>query len=140
ASRVRRSEKHLDPFRADLDGLFPSVLLDNRSPDSRFPLALATPIPTPADPRSRIWTPVELVRWTAGYLTEKGLPEARLTAELLLAATLDVRRLDLYLQFDRPLTPEELASFKGRLKRRLAREPLQYIEGFGHFRELRLQV
>lgn len=101
---------------------------------------MATSIPTPEGHQPRVWTPVDLVRWTAGYLTERGVPEARLTAELLLAGTLAVRRLDLYLQFDRPLTGEELALFKARLKRRLAHEPLQYIEGLAYFRDLRLQV
>jgi release factor glutamine methyltransferase len=83
---------------------------------------------------------VDLVRWTTGYLAERGFEEPRLTAELLLAGTLGLRRLDLYLQFDRPLHAGELAQFKARLKRRLNREPLQYIEGVAQFRELLLQV
>lgn len=86
------------------------------------------------------WTPLSLIRWTTGYLTEKGLPDARLNAELLLADTLGVKRLDLYLQYDRPLPAEELASFKARLLRRARREPLQYIAGEAAFRELRLHV
>jgi release factor glutamine methyltransferase len=88
----------------------------------------------------RIWTPLELVRWTADYLAGRGIGESRLNAELLLAGVLGVRRLDLYLQHDRPLTPEELAAFKERLKRRLRHEPLQYIEGAAAFRNLVLRV
>ncbi len=83
---------------------------------------------------------MELLRWTAEYLGEKGFHNARLNGELLLSGVLGVKRLDLYLQFDRPLRPEELAEFKGRLLRRAKREPLQYIEGEAHFRELRLRV
>jgi release factor glutamine methyltransferase len=86
------------------------------------------------------WTPLALIRWTTGYLAEKGLPEARLNAELLLADTLGLKRLDLYLQHDRPLQAEELARFKARLLRRARREPLQYIAGEAAFRELRLRV
>jgi release factor glutamine methyltransferase len=86
------------------------------------------------------WALLELLRWTTAYLTEKAVPEPRLTAELLLAGALRLKRLDLYLQFDRPLRPEELADFKARLRRRVKREPLQYIEGEAAFRELRLQV
>lgn len=88
----------------------------------------------------KTWTLLELLRWTTAYLTEKALPEPRLTAELLLAGALHLKRLDLYLQFDRPLRPEELADFKTRLRRRVKREPLQYIEGEAAFRELHLQV
>lgn len=86
------------------------------------------------------WSLLELLRWTTGYLGEKGLPESRLNAELLLADTLGIKRLDLYLQFDRPMRPEELAAFKARLLRRARREPLQYIAGEAAFRHLTLQV
>jgi release factor glutamine methyltransferase len=62
----------------------------------------------------------------------------RLDAEFLLAHVLGVARLDLYLQFDRPLGAQELAAFKALLKRRAAREPLQYVLGRTSFRELEL--
>jgi release factor glutamine methyltransferase len=88
----------------------------------------------------RVWTTVELIRWTADYLVAKGVPEARLTAELLLADALRCKRLDLYLQFERPLAPAELADFKERLRRRVKREPIQYIAGTAAFRELTLHV
>ena len=87
-----------------------------------------------------MWTVVEMLRWTAEYLGGKGFHNARLNGELLLAGVLGLRRLDLYLQFDRPLAPEELGEFKARLVRRTRREPLQYIEGEAHFRTLRLHV
>lgn len=89
---------------------------------------------------SRVWGVLELLRWTTDYLTTKGFTDARLNAELLLAGTLDVKRLDLYLQFDRPLQPHELAEFKARLLRRARHEPLQYIAGTADFRHLRLKV
>jgi release factor glutamine methyltransferase len=76
----------------------------------------------------------------AGYLDGKGVSEPRLNAELLLAGVLGVRRLDLYLQFDRPLADDELAALRPRLLRRAGREPLQYIEGTAAFRELKLKV
>jgi release factor glutamine methyltransferase len=88
----------------------------------------------------RVWTVMELLRWTTEYLGGKAFHNARLNGELLLAGVLGVKRLDLYLQFDRPLGDAELAAFKARLKRRVRREPLQYIEGEAHFRRLRLSV
>lgn len=93
-----------------------------------------------AEAERKVWTVMEMVRWTEGYLKEKGFESPRLNGELLLAGTLGLKRLDLYLQFDRPLTPDELAEFKGRLRRRAKREPLQYIEGEAAFRHLRLRV
>ncbi len=86
------------------------------------------------------WTPIRLTRWSGEYLLEKGVENGRLEAELLLASVLDVARLDLYLQFDRPLQPMELDSFKTLLRRRASREPLQYILGKTPFRELDLRT
>jgi release factor glutamine methyltransferase len=89
----------------------------------------------------RVWSVLELLRWTTDYLRDRGLEdEPRLNAELLLAGALGLKRLDLYLQFDRPLRPDELAAFKARLLRRARGEPLQYIAGEAEFRELKLAV
>ncbi|HEY8344479.1 MAG TPA: peptide chain release factor N(5)-glutamine methyltransferase [Bacillota bacterium] len=70
-----------------------------------------------------------VLRSTAAFLGEKGLSSARLEAELLLAFVLGLDRLQLYLQFDRPITPKETADYKSVIKRRLSGEPLAYITG-----------
>lgn len=86
------------------------------------------------------WTVLRLILWSAEYLAARGVERARLDGEHILAHALGLGRLDLYLQHDRPLTPEELDSFRPLLKRRAAREPLQYILGSQPFRELDLAV
>jgi release factor glutamine methyltransferase len=88
----------------------------------------------------RQWTVLELLEWTAGHLSERGFDEARLTVDLLLAHVLRLRRLDLYLQFDRVLLPDELAAFRGMYERRLTHEPLQYILGETEFMGLKLKL
>lgn len=90
--------------------------------------------------RPETWTVVRLLAWTTEYLSGKGVEDPRLNAELLLAGVLQLKRLDLYLQFDRPLQPSELTEIRSRLLRRARREPLQYIDGEALFRELRLRV
>ncbi|MCA1791515.1 MAG: peptide chain release factor N(5)-glutamine methyltransferase, partial [Thioalkalivibrio sp.] len=89
---------------------------------------------------SESWTVLRLILWSAEYLGGKGVERARLDGEHILAHALGLKRLDLYLQYDRPLTPEELDSFRPLLKRRASREPLQYILGSQPFRELDLAV
>lgn len=87
-----------------------------------------------------VWTVLRLMRWAGEYLEGKGVARGRLDAEHLLAHAVGVPRLQLYLQFDRPLEPEELDRFRPLLRRRAEREPLQYILGRAAFRELELAV
>jgi release factor glutamine methyltransferase len=77
---------------------------------------------------------------SADYLTGKGVETARLDAEHMLAHTLGVGRLEMYLQHERPLDESELERFRPLLRRRAQREPLQYILGRQAFRELELAV
>ncbi len=83
---------------------------------------------------------LSLSRKAAEVFKERGIENARLDAELLLAAVLEVDRLKLYLQFDRPVSPSELERFREFVRRRLKREPVQYIIGVSAFRDLVLKV
>jgi len=82
----------------------------------------------------------ELLPVAAGWLGEQGVDEARLATEHLLAHVLGVRRLDLYLDHDRPLVPAERERFRALMRRRAAREPLAYITGERGFYGLDLAV
>lgn len=88
-----------------------------------------------------IWTIKKLLDWSTGYLQEKSFDDARLNAELLICHTLNYKnRVDLYLHHDKPLRQEELDAFKELFKRRLNREPLQYIIGETDFMGLKFYV
>lgn len=78
---------------------------------------------------SETWTVERLIKWTADFFGEKGLESPKLDAELLLGHTLGLRRVELYMQWDRPLNPDELAAFRALIKRRVAREPVAYLTG-----------
>jgi len=86
------------------------------------------------------WTVLSILRTTTEFLTERGVSEPRLSAEVLLADVLDCRRLDLYLSFDRPLETAELDAYRERVRRRMSGEPVQYITGMAGFRGLDLSV
>jgi release factor glutamine methyltransferase len=83
---------------------------------------------------------LDVSRKAAGVFEERGFEQPRLEAELLLAGLLGLKRLDLYLQHDRPLSPEELERYRSAVRRRLKREPVQYILGTAAFRNLELHV
>jgi release factor glutamine methyltransferase len=86
------------------------------------------------------WTILAILRWTADYFAAKGVPEARASAEILLAHTLGVSRLDLYLRYDQPLNADELARFKALMLRRRDGEPVAYLTGHREFWSLDIQV
>lgn len=79
------------------------------------------------------WTLQKILQWCAVYFADKGIESARLDAELLLGHVLNLPRLQLYVQYDRPLTPTELAAFKELVKRRARFEPTAYIVGKKEF-------
>jgi release factor glutamine methyltransferase len=74
-------------------------------------------------------TVLEVIRSATEYLSKHGVEQPRLNAEHLLAAALGRRRLDLYLEFDRPLSDQERAPLRDTVRRRGAGEPLQYLLG-----------
>lgn len=80
-----------------------------------------------------IWTVLKVLNWTKGYLAEKGVENARLEAEWLLCATTGLDRVGLYVNFEKPLTDEELAAYRALVTRRARREPLQYLLGSQEF-------
>jgi release factor glutamine methyltransferase len=80
----------------------------------------------------------ELVGQAADWLADRGVPSPRLDADRLLAHALGLRRLDLYLDLERPLEPDEVARFRELLRRRGRREPLAYVLGGWSFRGLEL--
>lgn len=86
------------------------------------------------------WTLLKVLTWTKGYLAEKGVENARLEAEWLLCEALGLDRVGLYLNFDKPLTDGELASYRAMVSRRAKREPLQYILGSQEFHGLDFAV
>jgi len=98
------------------------------------------PAPKNGPDAAQSWTILSLVLWSADYLASKGVESGRLDAEWLLASALGTERLQLYLKYDRPVSPEEREAFKQQLRRRACREPLQYILGRAAFRELELVV
>lgn len=83
---------------------------------------------------------LDILQKTTAFFQQKGVPQARLDAELIIAHVLGCRRLDLYLQFDRLLSEDELAAMRPLVARRGKREPLQHILGEAHFHGLVLKA
>lgn len=79
------------------------------------------------------WTTLKVLTWTSGYLSEKGLENARREAEWMLCSVTGLDRVGLYLNFDKPLNEDELTAYRAMVARRAKREPLQYLLGSQEF-------
>ena len=78
-------------------------------------------------------TVLQAIQLSTKYLEEKEVKEARLNAELLLADILKMKRLELYLSYEKPLSEKEKSKYREYLKRRGEHEPLQYVLGYTEF-------
>jgi release factor glutamine methyltransferase len=85
-------------------------------------------------------TVLEIIKKTTDFLAGKGIESARLNAELLVGHALELKRMQLYLQFERLLTEPELEKIRPLVRRRGQHEPVQYIIGATDFHGLRLKV
>ncbi len=92
-----------------------------------------TPVP-------RTWSIGALLQWTADFFTRKGIDEARLSAELLLAHTLGCSRMQLYTQYDRVPAESQLAGFREMVKQRAEHVPVAYLIGKAWFFSFELNV
>jgi release factor glutamine methyltransferase len=87
-----------------------------------------------------IWTIQKLLNWTTEYLTSKGIDSPRLSAELLLSHVLGLKRIELYTQFEKIVTGQQLDLLHGLVNRAGQKEPIPYIVGKTEFYSLELDI
>ncbi|MCX6948747.1 MAG: peptide chain release factor N(5)-glutamine methyltransferase [Opitutae bacterium] len=85
-------------------------------------------------------TLLEIIKRSTDFLEKRGVASARLDAELLMGHALGLKRMQLYLQFERALSESELEKIRPLVVRRGNREPLQHIVGETEFLDLKLKV
>jgi release factor glutamine methyltransferase len=85
-------------------------------------------------------TVLEAIQKSTDFLSRKNIESSRLNAELLLANLLRMARMQLYLNFERKLSPLEVDQLRECITRRSRHEPLQHIIGSTSFCGYAIQV
>lgn len=78
-------------------------------------------------------TVLDIIEKGTAYLEKKGIDDARRNMQLLVTHQLNCSKVQLYMQFDRPMTEDELIPLRDNLKRRGNGEPLQHLLGTVEF-------
>jgi release factor glutamine methyltransferase len=94
----------------------------------------------PAAEAHEPWTISRLLAWTTDFLAKNNVDEPRLAAEVLLAAAIPSRRIDLYARH--AATPDDatLTKFRDWVRRAVRHEPIAYLVGEKEFFSLRFAV
>ncbi|MFA7067557.1 MAG: peptide chain release factor N(5)-glutamine methyltransferase [Acidaminococcaceae bacterium] len=87
-----------------------------------------------------VWTIVKILEWTKQYFADKGVETPRLDAEVLLCDVLKCQRINLYVNFDKPLEDDELKKYRDYVAKRANNEPLAYILGHKAFMHSEFKV
>lgn len=88
----------------------------------------------------RVWTVLSMLEWGTEFFEKKRVDSPRMSIEWLIAHILEIKRLDIYLQYDRPLSKSELDKLRPLIKRRSLHEPLQHITGTASFMGFTIRV
>ncbi|MFZ0034979.1 MAG: peptide chain release factor N(5)-glutamine methyltransferase [Sedimentisphaerales bacterium] len=86
------------------------------------------------------WTIQKLLNWVTEYLTNKGIDSPRLSAELLLSYVLELKRIELYTQFEKIIAEQQLDQLHDLVERAGQHEPVAYLVGKTEFYSLEVDI
>jgi len=93
------------------------------------------------DRLKRVWTVLDLLRWTTDHFASRGIDTPRLDAEVLLAYALECDRLRLYVEYEKPVEEPDRARFRALVQRRAdERIPVALLTGTREFWSLSFEV
>jgi len=89
---------------------------------------------------NKTWRIIDIINWGEKYLKDRSFDSPRNEIEILLLHLIGCKKIDLYLDFEKVIKPEDLIILRGWIKRRVNREPIQYIIGHSEFYGRRFNV
>ena len=82
---------------------------------------------------NKTWRIIDIINWGEKYLKDRSFDSPRNEIEILLLHLIGCKKIDLYLDFEKVIKPEDLITLRGWIKRRVNREPIQHIIGHSEF-------
>lgn len=82
----------------------------------------------------------EILELSEKYLKEKKVLSPRLSSELIVSYVLGCKRLDIYLNIEKPLLENEIDEIRALIRRRGRGEPLDYLMGYSDFYGCRIEL
>ena len=83
--------------------------------------------------KNKTWRIIDIINWGEKYLKDRSFDSPRNEIEILLLHLIGCKKIDLYLNFEKVIKPEDLITLRGWIKRRVNREPIQHIIGHSEF-------
>tara|TARA_B100001996_G_scaffold261757_1_gene203941 strand:+ start:3053 stop:3928 length:876 start_codon:yes stop_codon:yes gene_type:complete len=83
--------------------------------------------------KNKTWRIIDIINWGEKYLKDRSFDSPRNEIEILLLHLIGCKKIDLYLDFEKVIKPEDLITLRGWIKRRVNREPIQHIIGHSEF-------
>tara|TARA_Y100000748_G_scaffold298771_1_gene294581 strand:- start:7685 stop:8560 length:876 start_codon:yes stop_codon:yes gene_type:complete len=83
--------------------------------------------------KNKTWRIIDIINWGEKYLKDRSFDSPRNEIEILLLHLIGCEKIDLYLDFEKVIKPEDLITLRGWIKRRVNREPIQHIIGHSEF-------
>jgi release factor glutamine methyltransferase len=90
--------------------------------------------------KEETWTIGRLLEWTSKFLHQKGIESPRLDSEVLLANSLQCKRIELYTRYEEVASEEGKSAFRSKIEQRLKGCPVAYLVGKKEFFSLELEV
>ena len=89
---------------------------------------------------NKTWRIIDIINWGEKYLKDRSFDSPRNEIEILLLHLIGCKKIDLYLDFEKVIKPEDLIILRGWIKRRVNGEPIQHIIGHSEFYGRRFNV
>ena len=83
--------------------------------------------------KNKLYTILDVIKLSTDFLSKKGVPNSKCDAEWIISNTINLKRVELYLNYENIVSQDDLDSIRKDIVKRGKRIPLQHILGKVNF-------